>query len=312
MLQPFSLWIPYQIVFAVGVVTLVRILLMSIRAFWATFIRPSKNLLRYGEWCVITGATDGIGKAFAFEMARKGLHIILISRTKSKLNKTMSAIQKEYPKIKVRTLAIDFSLFDNESREKVSCMISDLDVGILINNVGISYSYPMFFNELQDINVQKLIDVNISSTCWMTRIVLPGMISRKRGAIVNMSSASSRNPSPLLIGYSGSKAYIDLFSQSLDAELRSKGIHVQAQCPLFVATKMSKIRNPRVDAPSAKTYVRAATSAIGYESLCSPYWCHKLMLWGMSLLPRSFLETQIKKLHLSIRKRALKKLQKSQ
>lgn len=279
--------------------------------FLENFSSPSKNLKGvYGEWCVITGATDGIGKAFAFEMAKKGLNVLLISRTQSKLEQTKTEIKERY-KVEVKILKIDFSTFDSSVRSQVAAVINELEVGILINNVGISYPYPMYFNELSDERVEQMVQLNINTTIWMTRIVLPGMEERKRGAIVNISSAASLIPNPLLTAYSASKAFIDQFSLSLDAEVRSKGIHVQSQCPLFVATKLSKIRNSSMTVPSPTQYARAATAAIGYETVCSPYWSHKFMLWAMSLVRHNFLSNYIKKMHLGIRKKALRKANKT-
>lgn len=310
MVSPLSdqIWFPYRIAFAVGTLVLLKKFIIAIRGFYATFLRPARNLKKYGSWSIITGATDGIGKAFAEEMARKGINVLLISRTQSKLENTMAEIQKKYPNIQVRILAIDFCTFDAGAREKVSDAIQKLDVGVLINNVGASYPYPMYFHELEDEIVDRLINVNINSTCWMTRLVVPGMVNRGRGSIVNISSISSRNSCPLLTVYSATKAFIDLFSQSLDAELKSKGIRVQAQCPAFITTKLSKIRKSSLTVPKPKQYVRYAVAAIGHESLGSPYWSHKFMLWAMSYVPQSILESNLLGMHLKIRKRALKKL----
>lgn len=310
MISPLSdqIALPFRVAFVVGTLVLLKKFIDAIYGLYKTFLRPGRNLKKYGDWSIITGATDGIGRAFAEEMARKGINVLLISRTQSKLEKTMTEIQTKYPNIQVRILAIDFCTFDAEAREKVSNAIQKLDVGVLINNVGASYPYPMYFHELEDELVNRLINVNINSTCWMTRIVVPSMISRGRGAIVNISSIASRNPGPLLTVYSATKAFVDLFSESLDAELKSKGIRVQAQCPAFVTTKLSKIRRSSLTVPRPKDYVRYAVAAIGYESLGSPFWAHKFMIWAMSFVPSGTLEKKILDMHLNIRKRALKKL----
>ncbi len=155
-----------------------------IRLVWSGFFRQRKDIKKkYGAWAVVTGATDGIGKALAFEFAKIGVNVVLISRTKSKLDECAAEIVAKYPKIEVKVLAVDFGKFTPEVRTTVSAFLEGLDIGVLINNVGVSYPYPQYFNELSDEKVQELMTLNIDSTTWMTRIVLPGMLNRKRGKI---------------------------------------------------------------------------------------------------------------------------------
>lgn len=100
--------------------------------------------------------------------------------------------------------------------EKIKNGLDGLDVGILINNVGMSYSHPEFFGDIQDINqfTNNLINCNITSVTKMTAIVLPGMVERKKGGIIiNNASSSGRFPTPLLTVYSSTKAYVDFFSR---------------------------------------------------------------------------------------------------
>lgn len=85
---------------------------------------------------VVTGATDGIGKAMAFEMARKGQNIVLISRSAEKLEACRAEMLAKYPTIEVKTLAVDYSKFDSAARVTVASFLATLDVGVLVNNVG--------------------------------------------------------------------------------------------------------------------------------------------------------------------------------
>ena len=91
------------------------------------------------------------------------------------------------------------------------------------------------------------------------------MLQRKRGAIVNVSSAAGVITSPLLAQYGAAKSYVAMFSRALNAELAGKGIHVQCQIPLYVATKLAKIKNASLWVASPSDYARAAVAAIGYE-----------------------------------------------
>lgn len=92
----------------------------------------------------------------------------------------------------------------------------------------------------------------------------------------------------------------------MNVEMAPKGIHVQCQVPLMVATKLAKVRKPSWDKPSPSSYAKAGVGAIGYESVVSPYWSHKLQLWVMGMVPSS--EKFVFSLHKSLRERALKKL----
>lgn len=242
-----------------------------------------------------------------YEFARQGLNVCLISRTQSKLDECKSQISAKYPRVKVSTLAVDYSSFDDVAKSKVSKHISDYDVGVLVNNVGISYPYTKYFHELDDERVEQLITLNIDSTTWMTRIALPGMLSRKRGSIVNISSIAGVMTSPLLAQYGAAKSYIAMFSKTLNAELSDKGIHVQCQIPLFVATKLAKIRKASITVASPSGYAKAAVRAIGYEPIVSPFWSHAAQIYIFSKLPEWLLTAVTKNMHLGIRKAGMKK-----
>ena len=84
-----------------------------------------------------------------------------------------------------------------------------------------------------------MISINVESVTCMTRLVLPAMLAKKKGAVVNMSSASARAPLPLLAQYSASKGYVENFTRSLAVEYAGKGVHFQCQSPYFVATAMT-------------------------------------------------------------------------
>ena len=114
----------------------------------------------------------------------------------------------------------------------------------------------------------------------IAKLVLSGMRERGRGVIVNIGSgvATLLPSSPLLSVYAGSKAYVDCLSRSLDVELARFGVRVQNQAPLFVATKMSKIRRASLAAPSPQQWARAAVRQIGYETTSSPFWYHALQV----------------------------------
>ena len=156
------------------------------------------------------GATDGIGKGLCFELAKRGLNVVLVSRSLTKLNEVSDELLAKYPKVQTKVVAVDFSNFDAVSQGKVRSVVDQCEVGVLINNVGMSYAFPTYFAELPHADIVAMIALNVTSTTIMSHIVLPRMVERKRGAIVCISSAASQLPSnPLLAQYAAAKAYVD-------------------------------------------------------------------------------------------------------
>ncbi|XP_008938676.1 PREDICTED: estradiol 17-beta-dehydrogenase 12, partial [Merops nubicus] len=177
------------------------------------------------------------------------------------------------------------------------------------NNVGVSYAYPEYFLDIPDLDktIENMINVNIMAACKMTRLVLPRMVERSKGVILNISSGAGACPTPLLTLYSATKAFLDNFSQGIHAEYKSKGIIVQSVLPYYVATKMSRIRQPTFDKPSPETYVRAALGTVGLQSQTNGCLPHAIMGWAVSVLPTSTVINFILKRHKQMRDQYLKK-----
>ena len=158
-----------------------------------------------------------------------------------------------------------------------------------MNNVGMSYEHPQEFLELNSTNVDDLINVNIMSLNAMTRAVLPQMVERKKGALINISSFSAAIPTPLLSVYSASKSYVDLFSQGLAKEYSSKGITVQCILPGHVVSNISKIKRSSLNVPSPDVFVGSALSRLGIDARTCGYWAHDIMNFVSEVVPRRIL-----------------------
>ncbi|XP_061370035.1 very-long-chain 3-oxoacyl-CoA reductase 1-like [Gastrolobium bilobum] len=299
--QPF--W--FIVLFVLGLFTILRFAFLFLRWVYVNFLRAPKNLKKYGSWAIVTGPTDGIGKSFAFELSRKGLNLVLVGRNPDKLRDVSDSIRAKFGKTEVKTVVVDFAGDLNEGVSRIREAIEGLDVGVLINNVGISYPYARFFHEVDEELLKNLIKVNIEGTTKVTQAVLPGMLKRKKGAIVNIGSgAAIVIPSdPLYAVYAATKAYIDQFSRCLYVEYKKSGIDVQCQVPLYVATKMASIKRSSFFVPSTDGYAKAGVRWIGYEPRCTPYWPHTI-LWAIARsLPESIVDAWRLRFCLGIRKR---------
>ncbi|XP_077423832.1 very-long-chain 3-oxoacyl-CoA reductase-A [Vanacampus margaritifer] len=233
---------------------------------------------RLGKWAVVTGATDGIGKSYAEELARRGFAMVLISRSQHKLDDVARSLEDQFG-VETKTIAVDFG--KTNIYPSIEAGLSGLEIGVLVNNVGVSYAYPEYYLHIPDLDnfITNMINVNMTSVCQMTRLVLPRMADRSKGVILNISSASGMYPVPLLTIYSATKAFVDFFSRGLQEEYRRQGIIIQSVLPFFVVTKMTRIRKPTLDKPTPERYVAAELSTVGLQSQTNGYFPHAVMGW---------------------------------
>ncbi|XP_054164160.1 very-long-chain 3-oxoacyl-CoA reductase-like [Oppia nitens] len=232
----------------------------------------------HNTWAVITGATDGIGLEYANRLAQMGYCLLIISRNEDKLQKVKSQLLMTNLKCKqIKILAVDFTkdnIYQQISRELDSLQVID----VLVNNVGMSSKTGEYFSKIENIKefIQSIINCNVVSMTKMISMVLPQMVGRGRGIIINLSSLSATNPVPLLAIYSASKVYCDYLSRSLHYEYKDKGIIIQSVLPGFVSTNMSAMR-PSFSCPTAVAYVNEAMKTVGVESRTYGHYAHKLL-----------------------------------
>ncbi|KAG6803641.1 inactive hydroxysteroid dehydrogenase-like protein 1 isoform X1 [Apis mellifera caucasica] len=243
---------------------------------------------KFGEWAVVTGSTDGIGKAYAKELATRKINLVLISRSLEKLEKTRNEIMQENPTVEIKIIVADFSK-GKEIFEKLAEQLKDIPIGILVNNVGMQYSHPMYLEEVPEDDLWDIININIGATTLMTRIVIGQMQKRGKGAIVNVSSASGFIPLPLMTVYSATKVYIISFTEALRAEYSKFGLTIQHLSPFFVNTKMNAFSNwlqvSNILVPSATTYAKNAVNTLGKIDSSTGYWSHGIQKIIVLLVP---------------------------
>ncbi|KAM7538895.1 hypothetical protein Aperf_G00000056262 [Anoplocephala perfoliata] len=254
-----------------------------------------RELKNAGEWAVITGATDGIGKAFAEELAKDGLNIFLISRTADKLNRVAQDLERDY-NVQTKIFVADFTKVDfyEALKREIDSLSS---VACLINNVGMSQvcSGAMATCEFLNIDfIQRLISCNIVSTACMTRITLPKMLqSQKRDpkhppCVVNMSSVSAIYPRPYKSLYAACKSFVQSFSESIAIEshgiLRTQ-VRFLTLTPGFIWTPRRGEKKLNFFKPTPEVFAKSALNMIGVTSKCCGFMPHELMVLGLGVLP---------------------------
>ncbi|MCI9846323.1 3-ketoacyl-ACP reductase [Flavobacterium pectinovorum] len=188
---------------------------------------------------LITGAGKGIGKAIAIALAKEGVNVILVSRTQ--LDVEQLAVKIENFGVKSLALTADVSDINSVNTAVEKALAEFKTIDILINNAGIA-SFGKFL-ELEPTEWEKIIQVNLMGTYYTTRAVLPNMIERQTGDIINISSTAGLNGNALTSAYSASKFAVLGLTDSLMQELRKHNIRVTALTPSTVATDMAKELN---------------------------------------------------------------------
>ncbi|KAH9851391.1 3-ketoacyl-CoA reductase [Lenzites betulinus] len=313
---------------AVGSFSFARFTFKTLFVLLQTFIVSGKSLKKYGAgkgaWAVVTGASEGIGREYALQLAQQGFNVVVSARNASALASLVTEIESKSTgnkKVQAKAVTMDLSrLHDTAQWKHLEAELSGLDIGVLINNAGKSYNYPEDFHATKEQDMEDIVTINVSSVVKLTKLVLPGMVERKRGLIVNMGSFSGGSvASPMLSTYAGTKSFLSSFTGSLAEEVRGKGIDVECVNTYFVVSNMSKIRKSNALIPTPKAFVRSVLSKVGLPcgalwtkrpGVVTPYWSHSLLDYVMNVIGWNMAFVRYTHgLHKSIRKRALRKLE---
>ena len=249
---------------------------------------------------LITGATAGIGAAYAKLLAKEGFDLVLVARDLPRLKGVAKELSKLY-KIKAETIKADLTKPAQLAKVEKRLANNSKPIEVLINNAGFGLKDSFLVSNLA--REQELLDVLVTAPMRLSHAVLPGMIKRNSGSIVNVSSVAS-----FIAGgtYSAAKSYLTVFSEYLHTELRDTNIKVSALCPGFTRTefhargkmKMSGLPNymwTTVDQVVAKSwrYVKAG------KVICIPGWQYMLISSIARIAPRPL----VRKLGIKIRRK---------
>ena len=186
-------------------------------------MQASRFIERYGPWALIAGASEGIGEAFAHQLAARGLNLVLLARRQTPLEKLSETLQDQYS-VNIRCVSVDLARPDLQGA--LAPHIKDLEIGLLVYNACHSAIGPYLDCDLT--TKMQTVDVNCRGPLALTSLLAPPMVARGRGGIVLMSSTSGYQGAALLAVYAASKAFNTTLAEGLWEEMRGNGVDVLA------------------------------------------------------------------------------------
>jgi short-subunit dehydrogenase len=246
---------------------------------------------------LITGASAGIGREFARQLAGRARLLILVARREQKLNKLQDELRQQYPNLPVRIRQTDLADLAQLKELMAWLDYEKIDVDLLINNAGLGDAGS--FATSDPIRNEQMVLVNMVALTSLTRHLLPPMIARKRGGILNVSSSAGFLPIPGFAIYAATKAYVTGFSEALRAELRGTGVRVCALCPGPVHTEFQEVaKRPGGQRENGPEFVHVSVEQVvrdaltGLESdrpLVIPGLPMKIVMFLVRITPMSIL-----------------------
>lgn len=180
------------------------------------------------RYTLITGASSGIGECFARALAQRGHNLLLTARSEGKLRQLASDLVREHS-IKVEVIAADLSVRDAAPQLVAILTARNLSINVLVNNAA--FGGRGEFWKLPFDRQMAMVRLNINSLTELTYLLLPPMVERREGAIINVSSTASFQPLAYTATYAATKAFVTSFSMGLAEEVRPHGIRVVTLCP---------------------------------------------------------------------------------
>ncbi|XP_051731322.1 inactive hydroxysteroid dehydrogenase-like protein 1 [Ctenopharyngodon idella] len=239
---------------------------------------------QYGQWAVIYGASEEIAKAYAEELARHGISVILISNDISNVADTAKAISDTHG-VEAIWIEADFSKGASACKPIKNAIVGK-DIGFIVNSLDGSLDSSQDFTDLSECVVGDTINRNIVAATLVTRLALPSMVERGKGAVINISAGRCLRPTPRKAALSASTAFLDNFSRSLHYEYGNRGVFVQSLLPLRVASQRSEdYGSAGWLVPSPQVYASHALSTLGVSHRTTGYWPHTIQFGLVQCMP---------------------------
>jgi uncharacterized protein len=244
----------------------------------------NKNWIeRYGDWAVVTGASDGIGRAMAIELAARGVSLLLVARRRDRLEAIATELRGQFG-TQCRVVSAD--LGNSVGIDAVMAEAAELDVGTLVAAAGFGTSGSFIRNQIS--KELEMIDVNCRAMVALAHYFGRRFAERKRGAIVLMSSLLAFQGVPRASNYAATKAFVQTFAEGLRIELRPYGVDVIASAPGPVRSGFEARANMRLGQAADPSVVANHTlDALGRKTTVRPGGLAKLLEAALNPLPRN-------------------------
>lgn len=246
--------------------------------------RPVVSSQRFGPWAVVTGASDGIGRAFAVELAAAGLKLVLVARRQAVLDALADELRRRHG-VSCQTLALDLALPD--AMPRLAAATDALDVGLLVAAAGFGSAGPLLAQPARD--ETDMLDVNCRAVLAQCLHFGPRLVQRRRGGIVLLSSLVAFHGTPWSANYAATKAYVQSLAEGLRVEWLGQGVEVLACAPGPVATGFAgRARMTLGRSSTPEVVARQTLAALGRRGTVRPGALSKLLGWGLGMAPRAW------------------------
>jgi short-subunit dehydrogenase len=243
---------------------------------------PSAACQRYGSWAVVTGASDGIGRAFAIELASQGFNLVLVARRANLMEVLAGELMRAH-KVVCRVFVADMA--DVNAVQSLLAYTADLDVGLLVAAAGFGTS-GLFLNTPLDVE-SNMVAVNCIAVLMLSHGYGRRFAAQRRGGLVLMSSLLGFHGTPRAANYAATKAYVQSLAEGLRVEWAPLGVDVIASAPGPVRSGFAARADMHMSASSSPQVVALATlKALGHRTTVRPGWLSKLLGWSLAMLPR--------------------------
>jgi short-subunit dehydrogenase len=237
---------------------------------------------------LITGASAGIGREFARQLATRARTLVLVARREQRLNELRDELRNRNAHLSVHSRVVD--LCDKSQIDDLITWLErdNINIDFLINNAGLG-DYGSFATSDPERD-DRILEVNVAALTLLTHRLLPQMIAKKRGAILNVSSSAGFLPIPGMAVYAASKAYVNSFSEALRAELRGTGLTVTALCPGPVHTEFGDVaKRPGGEPERGPEFVYVSVEKTARDALAAVEADHPLVIPGLAMKIGMFL-----------------------